>query len=70
MGDIVELNPDYIKGIHSAKMQIATGDIYDLEGALYMFQIDPADTEFQRGFHAGLIQVYRQKGGLNARPFS
>jgi hypothetical protein len=63
MGNIVELNRDYIKGIHSAKMQIATGDIYNLEGALYMFQLDPANTEFQRGFHAGLIQVYRQKNG-------
>lgn len=61
MGQIVELKPDYIKGIHAAKMEVATGGVPDIDHALFMFQIDPADTEFQRGYHAGLIQVYHQK---------
>ena len=61
MSNIVELNRDYIQGIHAAKMDVATGDIYDLEEALYMFSIDPADTEYQRGYHAGLIQCWRQE---------
>jgi len=65
MGKIVELNRDYIRGIHSAKMAVATGDVYDIDDALYMFRVDPADTEFQRGYHAGLVQVYRQQKGLD-----
>lgn len=63
MAKIVELNRDYIRGIHAAKMEVAKGEVYNLDDALYMFQIDPADTEFQRGYHAGLIQIYRQQNG-------
>lgn len=62
---IAILNREYIKGIHAAKMDIAKGNIYNLEGALYMFQIDPAASEYQRGYQSGLIQVYRQKKGLS-----
>jgi len=66
MAQIIELNREYIKGVHAAKMAVATGDIFDLDDALYMFRVDPADSEFQRGYHAGLLQVYRQKKGLGA----
>ena len=66
MAQIVELNRDYIRGVHAAKLEVATGEIYDLNDALYMFQIDPAASEFQRGYHAGLLQVYRQQKGLGA----
>ena len=66
MAQIVELNRDYIRGVHAAKLEVATGEIYALNDALYMFQIDPADSEFQRGYHAGLLQVYRQQKGLGA----
>ena len=65
MGKIVELNRDYIRGIHAAKLEVAKGQVYDLDDALYMFRIDPANTEFQRGYHAGLVQVYRQQKGLS-----
>ena len=61
MAQIVELNRDYIKGVHAAKIEVAKGEVHDLNDALYMFQIDPADSEFQRGYHAGLLQVYRQQ---------
>jgi len=64
MGKIVELNRDYIRGAHAAKLEVAKGNVYDLDDALYMFRVDPADTEFQRGYHAGLLQVYRQLKGL------
>ena len=66
MAQIVELNRDYLRGVHAAKLEVATGEIYDLNDALYMFQIAPADSEFQRGYHAGLLQVYRQQKGLGA----
>ena len=66
MAQIVELNRDYIRGVHAAKLEVATGEISELNDALYMFQIDPADSEFQRGYHAGLLQVYRQQKGLGA----
>ena len=65
MAQIVELNREYIRGVHAAKIEVAKGEVYDLNDALYMFQIDPADSEYQRGYHAGLLQVYRQKKGLN-----
>jgi len=65
MTQIVELNREYIRGVHAAKIEVAKGEVYDLNDALYMFQIDPADSEYQRGYHAGLLQVYRQKKGLN-----
>lgn len=65
MAQIVELNREYIRGVHAAKIEVAKGEVYDLNDALYMFEIDPADSEYQRGYHAGLLQVYRQKKGLN-----
>ena len=49
MAQIIELNREYIKGVHAAKMAVATGDVFDLDDALY---------------HAGLLQVYRQQKGL------
>jgi len=61
MGTITELSRDYIQGAQSAKADVAKGDVYDLDVALYMFEIDPADTEFQRGYHAGLMQIHRQQ---------
>tara|TARA_Y100000114_G_scaffold34482_1_gene29939 strand:- start:595 stop:798 length:204 start_codon:yes stop_codon:yes gene_type:complete len=61
MAQVIELNREFIKGVHAAKMEVAAGDIFDLDDALYMFRIDPADSEFQRGYHAGLLQVYRQQ---------
>lgn len=61
---IVELNKNFIRGVHAAKMEIAKGEVYDINDALYMFSIDPASNEFQRGYHAGLLQVYRQQKGL------
>ena len=65
MAHIIELNREYIRGVHAAKIEVAKGEVYDLKDALYMFQIDPADNEFQRGYHAGLVQVYRQQKGFN-----
>lgn len=61
MSNIVELNRDYIQGIHAAKMDVAKGHVYDIDGALYMYAIDPANTEYQRGYHAGLIQCKRKQ---------
>ena len=61
MAQVIELNREFIKGVHAAKKEVAAGDIFDLDDALYMFRIDPADSEFQRGYHAGLLQIYRQQ---------
>jgi len=60
MAQIVLLNRDYIRGVHAAKTDVTQGDVYDIPAALAVFNLDPADNEFQRGYHAGLIQVYRQ----------
>jgi len=48
------INSDFVKGAREARAQVANGDIYDIFGALYMFQLDPADNDFQRGFESYL----------------
>ena len=49
MADMV-INSDFVDGAREARAQVASGEIYDAHGALYMFQTDPADNDFQRGF--------------------
>lgn len=44
------ISNDFVQGAREARTQIERGDLYDIDGALYLFQIDPADNDFQRGF--------------------
>ena len=52
---------DFILGFSTARREIASGDVYDVEAAIYCFAMDPADNDFQRGYERGLIS-YQQKG--------
>lgn len=54
------INSDFVKGAREARAQVANGDIYDVRGALYMFQLDPADNDFQRGFESYLQVLVRE----------
>tara|TARA_R100001440_G_scaffold14918_2_gene25135 strand:+ start:480 stop:662 length:183 start_codon:yes stop_codon:yes gene_type:complete len=48
------ISSDFLNGAREARAQVANGDIYDVDNALYLFKIDPADNEFQRGFESYL----------------
>ena len=52
---------DFILGFSTARREIASGDVYDVEAAIYCFAMDPADNDFQRGYERGLTS-YQQKG--------
>lgn len=52
---------DFILGFSTARREIASGEIYDIDMAMYCFALDPADSDFQRGYERGLTS-YKQKG--------
>ena len=52
---------DFILGFSTARREIASGDVYDIDAAIYCFVLDPADNDFQRGYERGLTS-YKQKG--------
>ena len=54
------INSDFVKGVREARAQVANGDIYNVHDALYMFQLDPADNDFQRGFESYLRVLVRE----------
>jgi len=55
---------DFILGFSTARREIASGDVYDVEAAIYCFAMDPADNDFQRGYERGLTS-YKQKGATS-----
>ena len=55
------INVDFVRGARDAREQIATGDVYDIPGALYLFQLDPADSDYQRGFEHYLRSTLKRK---------
>ena len=58
---LVIYSADFFEGAKEARLQLNNGDIYDVEGALFMFQIDPPDNDFQRGFLHYLLAFMRKK---------
>lgn len=52
---------DFVRGAREAREQIESGDIYDIPGALHLFQLDPADNDFQRGFERYLLSILKRR---------
>jgi len=48
---------EYQRGIRAAEKDIRDGDIYDLDAAIYSFELDPPDSPFQRGYLKQLIKT-------------
>lgn len=59
------ITPDYFAGYREAKAQVASGDIYDVVGALYMFAIDPPHNAFAQGMMDALRHM-QERGFQNA----
>jgi hypothetical protein len=55
------ISVDFVRGAREARKQVETGDIYDIPGALYLFQLDPADSDFQRGFEQYLRSTLKRE---------
>ena len=54
MGNIISLRSDFLEGYQCAKEEYASGELYCVESSLMTFVLDPADSDFQRGFEQGL----------------
>jgi anthranilate/para-aminobenzoate synthase component I len=48
---------EYQSGIRAAEEDIRNGDIYDLDAAIYSFELDPPDSPFQRGYLRQLVKT-------------
>lgn len=59
MGEIIQLNSDYVLGMKAAKAEVASGEIYCLESALMYYEQDPADTAYQRGHQRALKDIHK-----------
>lgn len=60
------ISSDFVNGAREARAQVTNGDIYDVHDALYMFQVDPADNDFQRGFESYLRVLLRSGDNDNS----
>lgn len=57
MTNVISLNSDFSSGYDCAKEEVASGNIYCVESALMSFDLDPPDSEFQRGFRHALMGI-------------
>ena len=62
MTNVISLNSDFSKGYRCAKKEVALGDISCVKSALMGFALDPADSDFQRGYHQGLLNKMKGVG--------
>ena len=61
MTNVISLNSDFSSGYDCAKEEVASGAIYCAENALMSFDLDPPDSEFQRGFRHALMGIVTGK---------
>ena len=54
---LVEDFEEFWEGRHAAEEDIRNGDIYDLDAAIYSFELDPPDSPFQRGYLRQLVKT-------------
>ena len=57
MTNVISLDSDFSRGYDCAKEEVASGNIYCVESALMSFDLDPPDSEFQRGFRHALMDI-------------
>ena len=55
------MSTDFIDGYKSAIQDVKDGGLYDLANALLMFELDPPDSETQRGYHYGVKIMYNKQ---------
>tara|TARA_Y100001937_G_C7066882_1_gene306432 strand:+ start:898 stop:1089 length:192 start_codon:yes stop_codon:yes gene_type:complete len=58
---IINVSTDFIDGYKSAIQDVKDGGLYDLANALLMFELDPPDSETQRGYHYGVKIMYNKQ---------
>ena len=57
---IINVSEEYLDGYKSAIQDVKDGGLYDLSMALLMFELDPPDSETQRGYHHGVRIMYNK----------
>jgi len=61
MGNIISLRSDFLEGYQCEKEEYASGELYCVESSLMTFVLDPADSDFQRGFEQGLKSLIQKR---------
>ena len=56
---IINVSEEFLDGYKSAIQDVKDGGLYDLSMALLMFELDPPDSETQRGYHHGVRIMYK-----------
>ena len=48
---------EIMDGINACVKDLEGSEIYDIYGAIAVFKLDPPNTPFQTGYHAGLVHI-------------